>query len=130
MCMFCGSLFVVFHLAIVLSVILQFMDADYPFSIFKLLKNNDEEDKRKPIFGNPWLTMFWYSLLNTCGSCDRVILVVLDYSRVILNNFIYISQIVLKNFIKISLIIIFPEEILIKLAIVVKIWKSSWNTTR
>jgi hypothetical protein len=51
--MFCGSLFVVFHLAIVLSVILQFMDADYPFSIFKLLKNNDEEDKRKLIFGNP-----------------------------------------------------------------------------
>jgi hypothetical protein len=37
-----------------------------------------------------------------------------------------ISQIVLKNFIKISLIIKeYPEEILIKLAIVVKISKSS-----
>jgi hypothetical protein len=35
------------------------------------------------------------------------------------------SQIVLKNFIKISLI---SEEILIKLAIVPKISKSSWNT--
>jgi hypothetical protein len=40
-----------------------------------------------------------------------------------------ISQIVLKNFIKISLIIKeCPEEILIKLAIVLKISKSSWNT--
>ena len=40
-----------------------------------------------------------------------------------------ISQIVLKNFIKISLIIKeCPEGILIKLAIVLKISKSSWNT--
>jgi hypothetical protein len=41
----------------------------------------------------------------------------------------FISQIVLKNFIKICLIIEErPEEILIKLAIVLKISKSSWNT--
>ena len=40
-----------------------------------------------------------------------------------------ISQIVPKNFIKISLIIKeCPEEIFIKLAIVLKISKSSWNT--
>ena len=40
-----------------------------------------------------------------------------------------ISKIVLKNFIKISLIIKeCPDEILIKLAIVLKISKSSWNT--
>ena len=41
----------------------------------------------------------------------------------------FFSQIVVKNFIKISLIIKeFPEDILIKLAIVLKISKSSWNT--
>jgi hypothetical protein len=34
MCMFCRSLFV--PLAIVLSVLLQFTDSDYPFGIFKL----------------------------------------------------------------------------------------------
>ena len=40
-----------------------------------------------------------------------------------------ISQIVLKNFLKYSLIIKeCPEEILIKLAIVLKISKSSWKT--
>ena len=40
-----------------------------------------------------------------------------------------IFQIVLKNFIKISLIVKeCPEEVLIKLAIVLKITKSSWNT--
>jgi hypothetical protein len=39
MCMFCGSLFVLssfFLLAIMLSVLLQFTDSDYPFGIFKL----------------------------------------------------------------------------------------------
>ena len=35
--MFCRSLFVLFHLAIVLSV-LRFTDFDYPFGIFKLFK--------------------------------------------------------------------------------------------
>jgi hypothetical protein len=35
MCMFCRSLFVLFHLPIVLSV-LWFPDSDYPFDIFKL----------------------------------------------------------------------------------------------
>ena len=35
MCMLCRSLFVLFGLFIVLSV-LQFMDSDYPFGIFKL----------------------------------------------------------------------------------------------
>ena len=39
-----------------------------------------------------------------------------------------ISQTVLKNFIKINLIIECPEEILIKLLIVLKISKTSWNT--
>jgi len=33
---FCRSLFVLFLLAIVLSVLLRFMDSDYPFGIFKL----------------------------------------------------------------------------------------------
>jgi len=40
MCMFCRSLFVLlsfFLLAIVLSVLLEFTDSDYPFSIFKLI---------------------------------------------------------------------------------------------
>ena len=36
MCMFCISLFVLFLLAIVLSVLLRFTDFDYPFGIFKL----------------------------------------------------------------------------------------------
>jgi len=36
MCMFCGSLFVFFLLASVLSVLLRYMDSDYPFGIFKL----------------------------------------------------------------------------------------------
>ena len=36
MCMFCRSLFVLFNLAIVLSVLLRFTDSDYPFGIFKL----------------------------------------------------------------------------------------------
>jgi hypothetical protein len=35
MCMFCRSLFVLFRLAIVLSVLLRFTDSDYPFGIFK-----------------------------------------------------------------------------------------------
>jgi len=34
--MFCKSLFVLFPLVIVLSVLLQFKDSDYPFGIFKL----------------------------------------------------------------------------------------------
>jgi len=34
--MFCRSLFVLFHLAIVLSVFLRFTDSDYPFGVFKL----------------------------------------------------------------------------------------------
>ena len=36
MCMFCKLLFVLFILAIVLSVLLQYTDSDYPFGIFKL----------------------------------------------------------------------------------------------
>jgi biotin transporter BioY len=36
MCMFCRSLFVLFLLAIVLSVLLRFTDFDYLFGIFKL----------------------------------------------------------------------------------------------
>ena len=36
MCMFCRSLFVLFLLAIVLSVFLRFIDSDYPFGIFRL----------------------------------------------------------------------------------------------
>jgi len=36
MCMFCRSLFVLFLLAIVLSVLLRYADSDYPFGIFKL----------------------------------------------------------------------------------------------
>jgi len=36
MFMFCRSLFVLFLLAIVLSILLQFTDSDYPFVIFKL----------------------------------------------------------------------------------------------
>jgi hypothetical protein len=36
MCMFCRSLFVLFLLAIVLSVLLRYTDYDYPFDIFKL----------------------------------------------------------------------------------------------
>ena len=35
MCMFCRSLFVLFLLGFVLSVLLRFTDADYPFGIFK-----------------------------------------------------------------------------------------------
>jgi hypothetical protein len=34
---FCRSLLVLFPFAIVLFVLIPFMDADYPFSIFKLL---------------------------------------------------------------------------------------------
>jgi len=34
--MFCRSLFVLFHLAIVLSVLLRSTDSDYPFGILKL----------------------------------------------------------------------------------------------
>jgi len=34
--MFCRSLFVLFTLAIALSVLLRFKDYDYPFGIFKL----------------------------------------------------------------------------------------------
>jgi len=37
MCMFCRSLFVLFLLAIVLSV-LRFTDSDYRFGIFKLFR--------------------------------------------------------------------------------------------
>jgi len=36
MCLFCRSLFVIFLLAIVLSVLLGFTDSIYPFGIFKL----------------------------------------------------------------------------------------------
>ena len=36
MCIFCRSLFVLFLLAIVLSVLLRLTDSDYPFGIFKL----------------------------------------------------------------------------------------------
>ena len=36
MCMICRSFFVLFLLAIVLSVFPRFMDSDYPFGIFKL----------------------------------------------------------------------------------------------
>jgi hypothetical protein len=39
-CMFCRSLFVLFPLAIVLSVLLRFTDSDYPFGIFKLFLIN------------------------------------------------------------------------------------------
>jgi len=35
LCVFCGSLFVLFLLAIVLSVLLRYTDSDYPFRIFK-----------------------------------------------------------------------------------------------
>ena len=41
-CMFCRSLFVLFilfHLAIVLSVLLRLMDSDYPFGISKLFSS-------------------------------------------------------------------------------------------
>jgi hypothetical protein len=34
--MFCGSLFVLLLLAIVLFVLLRYTDSDYPFGIFKL----------------------------------------------------------------------------------------------
>ena len=34
--MFCRSLFVLFLLAIMLSVLLRYTDSDYPFGIFKL----------------------------------------------------------------------------------------------
>jgi hypothetical protein len=37
MCMFCRSLFVLFLLAIVLSVLLRYTDSDYPVGIFKHL---------------------------------------------------------------------------------------------
>ena len=36
MCIFCRSLFVLFLLTIVLSVLLRVMDSDYPFGILKL----------------------------------------------------------------------------------------------
>jgi len=36
MCMFCRWMFVLFLLTIVLSVLLQYRDSDYPFGIFKL----------------------------------------------------------------------------------------------
>jgi hypothetical protein len=36
MCMFCRSLFVLFLLTFVLSVLLRFTDSNYPFGIFKL----------------------------------------------------------------------------------------------
>jgi hypothetical protein len=36
MCMFCRPLFVLFLLTIVLSVLLQYTDSNYPFGIFKL----------------------------------------------------------------------------------------------
>ena len=36
MCMYCRSLFVLFLVAIVLSVFLRFMDSDYPFGILDL----------------------------------------------------------------------------------------------
>ena len=36
MCMFCRSLFVLFLLAIVLSVLLRYTDSDYPFGVHKL----------------------------------------------------------------------------------------------
>jgi len=39
--MFCISLFVLFLLAIVLSVLLRFQDSDYPFAIFKLFLVNN-----------------------------------------------------------------------------------------
>jgi hypothetical protein len=35
--MFCRSLFVLFLLVIVISVLLRFTDSDYPYGIFKLL---------------------------------------------------------------------------------------------
>jgi len=34
--MFCRSIFVLFHLAVVLSVLLRFTDSNYPFGIVKL----------------------------------------------------------------------------------------------
>ena len=37
--MFCRSLFVLVLLSILLSVLLLFMDSDYPFVIFKLFKS-------------------------------------------------------------------------------------------
>ena len=39
-CMFSRSMFVLFLLAIVLSVLLRFTDSDYPFGIFKLFLIN------------------------------------------------------------------------------------------
>jgi hypothetical protein len=58
MYMFCRSLFVLlylFLLAIVLSVLLQYTDSDYPFSIFKIILQ----------FIN------LVNIINTKGLCDR-----------------------------------------------------------
>ena len=44
MCMFCRSLFVLFLLAILLSVLFQFTDSDYPFGIFKLFLYDKTSD--------------------------------------------------------------------------------------
>ena len=50
MCMFCRSLFAPFLLHIVLSVLLQFMDSDYPFGIFKFFLLNTPLTNHRSIF--------------------------------------------------------------------------------
>ena len=50
MCMFCRSLFAPFLLHIVLSVLLQFTDSDYPFGIFKFFLLNTPLTNQRSIF--------------------------------------------------------------------------------
>ena len=68
MCMFCGSLFVLFCLAIVLSV-LRFMGSDYPFGIFKLFLAMGIWIKRF-FFNNNKL--FWTQTVHTPGKQCRL----------------------------------------------------------
>ena len=46
-CMFCRSLFVLFLLIIVLSVLLRYTDSDYPFGIFEIFLNKIKEREQK-----------------------------------------------------------------------------------
>ena len=73
MCVFCRSLFVLFVLAIVLSVLLRFTDSDYPFGIFTLLAVKETLKYLQALQKSPRFSLT--SLLNQLeeNSCHLVL---------------------------------------------------------
>jgi hypothetical protein len=70
-CVFCRSLFVLFLLAIMLSVLLRYTDSDYPFGIFKLFFHAQLISKFVKITLLVWGSNLCLRVLFTT-SCDSV----------------------------------------------------------